>query len=128
MIQRFPRYIRIFSFFTLSRKQNSSSHPQAYPPPPPRKVNQLTRDSTHPLAWQLTDPCPIDQLCHNRMKAGLHLTAFCSDLISSSSGTSSFPSPQRNVNEVRSSPPSYSSDALRYLASLDNDFTIEDNP
>ena len=47
------------STFSPSSQQNPSSHPQTYPPPP-RKVNQLTRDSAHPLAWQQTDPCPIE--------------------------------------------------------------------
>ena len=43
-------------------QQNLSSRPKVYSTPPPRKVNQLTRDFTHPpLAWQQTDPCPIDQ-------------------------------------------------------------------
>ena len=39
------------SSHSLPYQENPSSRPQAYSPPPPRKVNQLTRDSTHPLAW-----------------------------------------------------------------------------
>jgi hypothetical protein len=109
-------------------QQNLSSWPQANSPPPPRKVNQLTKDSTHPLVWQQTDSCLIDQLCHNCMEVGLHLTANCPDLIPSSSGNSSFPVPQRDVNAVYTSSPSYSSDALQDFTSFDNDHTIEDNP
>ena len=104
------------SSHSLPYQQNSSSRPQAYSPPPPRKVNQLTRDSIHPLAWQQTNPCPIDQLCHNCMEVGLHLTANCPDLIHSSE--------QRNVNAVYTS----TSDALRDFTSFDNDHTLEDNP
>ena len=63
-------------------QQNLSSRPHANLPQPPRKVNQLTRDSTHRLAWQQTDPCPIDRLCHNCMEVGLHLTANSPDIIS----------------------------------------------
>ena len=100
-------------------QQNPSSRPQANSPPP-RKVNQLTRDSIHPLAWQHTNPCPIDQLCHNCMEVGLHLPANCPDLLPSSE--------QRNVNAVYTSSPSYSSDALRDFTSFDNDHTMEDNP
>ena len=100
-------------------QQHSSSRPQTYPPPP-RKVNQLTQDSTYPLSWRQTDQCPIDQLCHNCMEVGLHLTANCPDLIPSSE--------QRNVNAVFTSTPSYSPDALRDFTSFDTDHTMEDNP
>ena len=105
--------------YSPSPQQHSSSRPQTYPPPP-RTVNQLTRDATHPLSWQQTDQCPIDQLCHNCMEVGLHLTANCPDLIPSSE--------QRNVNAVFTSTPSFSSDALRDFTSFDNDHTMEDNP
>ena len=101
-------------------QQHPSPRPQTSSPPSPRKVNQLTRDSIHPLAWQQTNPCPVDQLCHNCMEVGLHLTANCPDLISSSE--------QRNVNAVYTSTPSNSKDTLRDFTSFDNDHTLEDNP
>ena len=107
------------STFSPPPQQHSSSRSQAYPPPP-RKVNPLTRDATHPLSWRQTDQCPIDQLCHNFMEVGLHLTANCPDLIPSSE--------QRNVNAVFTSTPSFSSDALRDFTSFDNDHTMEENP
>ena len=87
--------------------------PQAYSSPTTHKDNQITRDSPHPLTWQQTDQCPIDQLCHNCIEVGLHLTANCPDLIPSSE--------QRNVNAVYT-------DAFREFTSFDNDHAIEDNP
>ena len=107
------------SSLSPTSQKHPSSRPQAYPPPP-RTVNQLTRNSTNSLTWQQTAPCPIDQLCHNCMEVGLHFTANCPDLKPSSE--------QRNVNAVSASSPSYSSDALRDFTSFDNDHTIEDNP